>query len=304
MEDNKYSILRKLSFWFFFFAFIVFAPIILFYSLGYKFDIKSAKFQRTGAISIKTVPQQVEVYLDNKKISESSPYAIRGLLPKKYTLRLEREGFYPYKIPVEVKSASVSDIDVVLLPKMKNIEEINLDFNVRGFFVVKHLFGRKIIVFTDDGIYLLDEKFTDVQKIAALDLSESVMNTIEGLQEGKNQLIFWNKKNIWKVKLPQGYTEDYGAAGLIYSANESIKDVFAALKDKYLVIHEGQKIIILDITNYSVYFTILRLKSQDAKIFYDSDSETLLVKDREAYSNKFSLFKINLMEYIHEGRAD
>jgi len=304
MEEKKYPILRKIFFWLFSLGFIIFAPIVLFYSLGYKFDMHLKKFQRTGAISIKTTPQQVEVYLDGRKISESTPYVIRELLPQKYTLSLEKEGFYPYKIPVEVQSSHVYDVDIVLLPKMENIEKINLDFNVYKFFVIRHIFSKRIIVFTDKGIYLLDEKFENSQKIATLNIDGPTINTIEGLEEDKNQLIFWNKNNIWRVKISQSHGEVYNTASLIYSTNELIKDVFVALKGRYLIIQEGMKIVILDIVNYSAFFPILELKSTAAKIFYDSESETLFLKDSLPSTDKSSLFKINLMEYIYERRTD
>lgn len=302
MEDKKYLVLRKFFFWLFFLGFIVFSPVVLFYSLGYKFDAHSKKFQKTGAIFIRTSPQQVDVFLDGNKMSESTPYAIRQLLPGKYTVSLEREGFYPYRIPVEVRPSYVYDIDIVLLAKAASIENINLDFNIYKFFILRRLFNKKIIIFTDNGIYALDEKLENAQKIAVLKIDAATINTIEGLEEDKNQLIFWNKKNIWRAEIPQQLrAEADNTAALIYSSRQAIKNVFVAMKGRYLIIQEGRKIIALDIANYSVFFPVLELKSASARIFYDSESEALFAKDSiMASSDRLSLFKINLMEYVHE----
>ncbi|MFA5356070.1 MAG: PEGA domain-containing protein [Candidatus Omnitrophota bacterium] len=304
MQDKKYLILRRIFFWLFSLGFIVFAPLALFYSLGYKFDTHSRHFQKTGAISIKASPQQARIFLDGNKISESAPYAIRGLLPGHYTVKLEKEGFYHYEIPVEVNSSYVYDIDIVLLPKTANIERADPDLKVYKFFVVKRLFNKKIIVFTDDEIYLLDEKLGNAQKIADLKIDPRTINTIEGLEEGNNQLIFWNKRNIWRTEVSQAREEAGNEAALIYSSREPIKDVFIALKGRYLVVHEGIRVVNLDIANPTVFFPVLELKSSFAKVFYDSESEALFVRDNETTTNRQTLFKIYLTEYIDETRSD
>ena len=280
--------------------------MITFYSLGYKFDINSKKFQKTGAISIQTQPKEVNVFLNDKKVADSTPYVARGLLPGKYNLSMEKEGFYSYKIPVEIKPYSVSDIDVSLVPKISNIERAELDFNVYKFFVIEHIFGKKIVAITDKGIFLLGESFSDAKKIAPLNnIDETSLNAIQGLKFGKNKLVFWTPNNIWAVNL-QGMQaqENEETANLIYSTKEAIKDVYFALREKNLIIQDGMRVVSLDIKNYSAYFPVYELKSVNAGIFYDSGDDTLLVKDRDAGTEKYSLYKINVRELMREKRTE
>ncbi|MCX7661561.1 MAG: hypothetical protein N2Z79_02610, partial [Candidatus Omnitrophica bacterium] len=62
--------MRKIFFWIFFFAFVITLPLVLFYSLGYRFNPYLKHFQKTGIISIKSFPQNAEVYLQGNRIKE------------------------------------------------------------------------------------------------------------------------------------------------------------------------------------------------------------------------------------------
>jgi len=305
MQDRDYLFIRRILFWLFFCCFLILTPVVTFYSLGYKFDINAKKFQKTGAISIQTQPKEVRVILNDKEIALSTPYVVRGLLPGKYNLSLEKEGFYAYKFPIEVKPYSVADIDVSLVPKIRNVEKAELDFNVYKFFVIEHIFGKKIVALTDKGIFLFGEDFGDVKKIAALNIDETALSGIEGMRFGKSKLILWNRNNIWAVNFPGLQAQDKEeTAGLIYSTKEAIKDVYFALREKNLIIHDGMMVVTLDIKNYSVYFPVYELKSVNAAIFYDPGDDTLLIKDRDMDGEKYSLYKINLRELMREKRTE
>lgn len=299
-EEARYLTFRRMFFSLFLIAFFVLAPIIVFLSLGYKFDFGTKKFQRTGAISISTTPKEAEIYLDGKKINEVTPCVLRELLPKKYTLTLEKNDFYAYKIPLEVKSSFVSEINVTLVPKMKHIEKLKLNLNIYKFFVIEHFFGREIIAFTDKGIYFLNEDFENAEKIIPLRIDEALLNTIEGIREDKEKLVFWNQNNIWLVNMSLAQAKEEMTTELIYSTKEMINNVFFGLKGKYLIIHDGMRVIAQDIKNYNVTFPVLELESVISKIFYDTASDTLYIKDKILPSDTFSLFKINLRELMRE----
>lgn len=303
MKDKIYWRLRKLFFWLFFISFIVFAPLLVFYSLGYKFNIALKKFQKTGAISVKCFPREVDVYLDNKKINDSAPCTFRELLPNTYMLRLEKEDFYSYRIPVEVKSSSISEIDVMLMPELRNVEKLPMDLNVSNFFIMERLFGKAIIIFSEKGMYLLSEDFENIRKIADLSIDKTVLGNIVGVREEKNQFVFWSKNNIWLVMMPKFQDNGNTLVLNIYSAKEIISNVFFCLKGRYLIIHDGMKIIALDVKSPDISFPIMETRSMSADVFYDYDIDVLYIKDKMISRDEFSLFKINLMELIHERKT-
>ncbi len=302
MQDSIYLILRKIFFWFFLLAFLILTPIIVYYSLGYKFDAMAKKFLKTGAISIKTFPKGINVYLDGKKIKETTPCTIRELLPKEYNLTLEKEGFYPYEMKVEVKPSQIQDIDIFIVPRMVDITKLKMDLHIYKFFVAKHLFGETIIVFTDKGIYFLDGDFKGARKVSSQIFEENIANSIENLKENNGRFLFWNKNNLWMLDSSQVNDKDekYPGAMLIYKAEDEIKDVFFGFRGKYIVIHDGLKVIALDAENLKVSFPLYELKSVRSKIFYDSRSETIYIQDKVQGTNGFSLFRAEIIPLINE----
>jgi hypothetical protein len=306
MHDNVYLILRKIFFWFFLFLFLTSTPIILYYSLGYKFDTGSKKFLKTGAISIKTFPKGINVYLDGKKIKETTPCTLRDLIPKEYAVTLQREGFYPYEMKVEVRPSQIQDIDIFIVPRMVDITKLDIDLHIYKFFVTKHLFGETIIVFTDKGLYFLDGDFKGAKKVSSQIFDENTANSIENLKENNGKFMFWNKNNLWMLDTSQVKDKDekYPDAVLLYKAEDDIKDVFVGFRGKYIIIHDGLKVIALDADNIKVSFSVYELKSVRSKIFYDSRSETIYIQDKVQGTNGFSLFRAEIMPLINERILD
>ena len=300
MQEKYYSILRHAFFWLFTFLFLFFTPVIVYYSLGYKFDIRTKKFLKTGAISIKTFPKGVSVYLNGKKLTEPAPCILRDLLPQKYSVSLEKEGFYPYQIDIELLPSLVYQIDVFLIPKIENMEKIKFDFNIYKFFMLKQFFGERIIAFTNRGIYFLDKDFKNARRLSPTVIDERAANIFEGLKESSGRIIFWNKNNIWLLNLAQSDDKKEAPAFMLYPGQEAIQEVFFGIKEKYLIIHDGLKVVALDIDNPKIYFTVLELKSLNSKIFYDPLTETIYVKDKVEPGNNFSLFKIEVMPLVYE----
>ncbi|MCK9573507.1 MAG: PEGA domain-containing protein [Candidatus Omnitrophica bacterium] len=304
MQEKYYSLLRRISFWLFSLAFVILTPVIVYYSLGYKFDIKSKKFLKTGALSIKTFPRAITVYLDGRKIDELTPSTIRELMPRKYDLVLEKEGFYSYRMEIEIRPSLVNNVDVFLIPKIRGIEKIKFNFNIYKFFVIKQIFTEKILVFTDRGIYFLDPYWEGAKKISKQVFTEALANSIQGVIENNNKLIFWNSKNVWIVDASNGKTLDANIASLFYTAERNIKDVFLGLKDRYVIVNDGLKVIVLDMDNLGVSFEIYTLNNANSKIFYDTRSETLYIRDKLPQTDTFSLFKIEIMPLIGERLSD
>lgn len=101
-------------------AFAVVAPLALLYSRGYVFDFKSRGLVATGGIFVKTVQSGVKVFVDSEFSKETSFIShgalITDLLPKRYTVRVEKEGYQPWVKAVRVANEEVLEFRNVLLP--------------------------------------------------------------------------------------------------------------------------------------------------------------------------------------------
>jgi hypothetical protein len=301
--DHLYHISRGLFFWLFSFLFVVCAPVIVYLSLGYKLDAQSKKFIKTGAISVKAFPENSQVIMKNDKKSRLSPCVIRELLPGTYDISIEKPGFYSYAVKVAVKPSAVSEIDLVLVPKIESFDNTGLNLNIYKFFMSKRFFGEKIIAFAADGVYFFDKNFKDSQKVSSLDISQDDGCSIYGLIETDKSIIFWNKKKIWIAALNGKAAKTVP----VYETSDGISDVFLGLKDRYLIIHDGFKLIAMDMSSPLTFYQLLAFKDKNATVFYDTASETLYIDDFVPQVNGFSLFKaqlVKLMFFNHEEKRN
>ncbi|MCX7661926.1 MAG: PEGA domain-containing protein [Candidatus Omnitrophica bacterium] len=300
--ERTYRILRGFFFWLFVFSFAIGSPIIIFYSLGYKFDSQTKYFQKTGMISIKSMPQGAEVYLQNKNLKKFTPCILRELLPGEYKLRIEKEGFYPYEINVKVEPSLVSELNIILIPKIEEVEKLSIEDNFYKFFVTEHIFSRRMIAFAKEAIYILNEDLEEVAKIAPLNLTEEEIQSIKGIKESRGNLVFWTPNNIWIMDNGFWSKKDIKIEH-IYASKEPIKEIFFGLKDRYLIIHQGLKVLALDLKN-KILFPVYELNDKEAEIYCDSYSDLLFIKDKLPTVEKFSLFKINIAKKIYERTKD
>lgn len=294
MIEKQYLILRKLFFWAFTFLFIFFVPFLIYYSLGYKFNLRTKKFVKTSIISLESQPQGAKVFLNKKDLKKTTPCVIRDILPGKYEIIIKREDFYPYKIKLELRPNLVKKIKAVLIPLQKDIEKIAFNFNVYRFFPLKSFFNTKFITFTNKGICLIDKNFDEFQYLTKDTFDENTIASLLGMLFVFPSPLFWNQNNIWRVKKNEIIN--------IYKAEELIKNVLWGPQKKYILIQDGLKIIALDIEEPQVRIDIFKLRSIKAQVYYSVSQEALYIKDKLPKQNKFSLFKVKLKSLIHPAR--
>ena len=107
--------------------FLIVAPYIIVYSLGYRIDFEQKKLVLTGGIYVKALPQGADVIVDSKirnKTSFLSPTVfVQNLLPKQHLVQIKKDGYYDYKKNLEVKEKEVVKLEQVILFKEKIVFE-------------------------------------------------------------------------------------------------------------------------------------------------------------------------------------
>ena len=100
------------------------SPIVVFYSLGYRFDWNKKIFVHSGSIVFKSTPESVEVRIDGKVVSNKSmdlinrSVNINGLTPRKYLFEVSNPDFKPWKKEAEVHSGIATEFwNIVLVPR-------------------------------------------------------------------------------------------------------------------------------------------------------------------------------------------
>ena len=93
-------------------------PVILSFSLGYKFNPRTFKFTQTGIISLKTQPAAADVYLNGKPLDMKTPATINELLPGSYNVKVGLKGYYPWIYQANVEPRKVTRFE----KKYRNLE--------------------------------------------------------------------------------------------------------------------------------------------------------------------------------------
>jgi len=125
---------RRIIFYILLFLFIILAPSIIFYALGYNFDFDKKIFIATGGIYLKSYPSNAEIYINDKFNGETSKL-IKRLLPKIYEIKITKEDYHPWQKKLTIEPRLVTKANNVLLllsnPKiflLDKTDEINLLF--------------------------------------------------------------------------------------------------------------------------------------------------------------------------------
>lgn len=137
---------RDILFIIFIVIFIFLSTFICLYASGYKLNLKQPwrwnnLLQKTGMINIATMPRNAYIFLNNKPQKRSAfsllkkdylttPTKIKNILPGKYLLRLEKEGYWPLEKTVVVTPGQTtfleninlfrSDLPLIIIPAAEN----------------------------------------------------------------------------------------------------------------------------------------------------------------------------------------
>jgi hypothetical protein len=157
--------------------FIIVIPILIFYSLGYRLN-SQFRLVKTGGIYLVNNESDAVVMLNGKDMKRSNIFEkdmlIRNLIPNTYYVRIEKNGYRPWKKNVKVQEQKVEVCYPLLLPNVLNPQ-----------FVPKYLVKDKI-----KKKYEANAEYSDVMK---------VFNTYDN--PAKSIIPGWENSDIKKYKL-------------------------------------------------------------------------------------------------------
>jgi hypothetical protein len=175
---------RRLYMLSFFITFALTAPLLIFLARGYTFDRIGKVFVHNGAITIKSVPKKVDLYLDGKKISNkmlnviNNYYVVNGVRFGKHTIECKKDGYTSWKKKIEVHSGVSTEFwNILLFPTDNKTITTHSPQNVKQFYLsprqddelvlYKEQDGEKIIsTFTaNDGVENVVYSTTDYAKL-------------------------------------------------------------------------------------------------------------------------------------------
>lgn len=84
-------------------AFLVGAPLLIFYAVGYRYQWGKNNVVQTGTIVFSTIPRGATIILNGSPLDQKTPATLTGLTPGDYAIRLEKDGYLSWqkRLPLE-----------------------------------------------------------------------------------------------------------------------------------------------------------------------------------------------------------
>ena len=120
------------------FLFLIAAPLSIFYSLGWRIDLKNRKLIQVGFLFVKAWPKSAEIYLNGESAKKTDFFfgsaLVEDLSPGTYAIEIKKEGFQDWKKNLEVKKRQVTEIkDIILVTKNPKFGLVSV--NADNFYV-------------------------------------------------------------------------------------------------------------------------------------------------------------------------
>jgi hypothetical protein len=166
----------------FFAAFLIITPLLIVYTVGYRYDWQSGIIKEIGAISIDVVPTDALVFLNNEQVTAKIPVRLKNIAPNSYHIRISRDGYYDWNKDVVVKSKQTVYIKDITLIKKSTPQNI-----VSG--------PVTLLSASSDGTYLIYRD--DATQKLILRNTKTKQTTTLALALPTNSTISWSKNNTF-----------------------------------------------------------------------------------------------------------
>ena len=209
---------RRLYMLSFVITFFLTAPLLVFLAKGYTFDRIGKVFVHNGAITIKSNPKKVDLYLDGKKVSKkrlniiNNYYVVNGVRFGSHIIECKKEGYTTWKKKIDVHSGISTEFwNVLLFPihnktlhtfPIKNIKHFYLSPRQEDELVLyKEEDDKKIISLFTTGDNKEDIIYSTTDYVT---LMPDVDENVEWSSDHKKILVpaSINRQNIFKDKEP------------------------------------------------------------------------------------------------------
>lgn len=107
--------LPKFMFPVFLVLFFTAAPALIFFTAGYRLDLKSWQVTRVGIIIVDGEPARTSVFLNDKQVASRLPLKRKGVRPDYYTIKLQSEGYHDVVMQRDLRAGESLVISPVFL---------------------------------------------------------------------------------------------------------------------------------------------------------------------------------------------
>lgn len=115
----------RFRFFFFIFCvsvFLISAPLLLLYTMGWRFNWQHKQIEKVGVLILDAQPSHAELWLNDTKLPARRPLRLADLRPNNYQIRAIANGYFPWQKTIEIKSQeSLLFYDIALFKKFTTL---------------------------------------------------------------------------------------------------------------------------------------------------------------------------------------
>ena len=117
-HSYRTPLIRRILPWIYVVIFFVTAPLVVFYTSGYRYNFKKGAVERNGTLIVDSIPTGGDVSIDNQASGEKTPITFQQMTPGWHSVRVTKAGYGSWQQEVFVRAERVSFIDHVGLWKL------------------------------------------------------------------------------------------------------------------------------------------------------------------------------------------
>lgn len=106
--------------WLFVLVFCIVAPALVFYTAGYRWNVKKGKVERNGTIILDSTPRGASVLIDGRSTEYKTPVTIRRMVPGQYRFTIFKSGYHTWEKRLDIRPERVTFTDTVTLWKQQS----------------------------------------------------------------------------------------------------------------------------------------------------------------------------------------
>ncbi|MBP9762461.1 PEGA domain-containing protein [Patescibacteria group bacterium] len=110
-------LIRRLLPWIYVAIFLITAPLLVFYTAGYRYNFKKWAVERNGTLIVDSTPDGGTVWIDGQNTQEKTPVTLQQLTPGWHTVRVTKDGYGSWQEEVLIRTERVTFTDHVRLWK-------------------------------------------------------------------------------------------------------------------------------------------------------------------------------------------
>ncbi len=108
---------RRILPWVFAVCFLAVAPVVIFYTAGYRYNAKKGKIERNGTVIIDSRPRSASISLDGRDLADKTPITLQDMAPGNHRFDVRKDGYTSWTKTLDVRPEYVTFINNIRLWK-------------------------------------------------------------------------------------------------------------------------------------------------------------------------------------------